>query len=49
MNKPKHQHDCDKCKFLGQATLDGQMCDWYVRRHGAAEQALENFKDNVLK
>lgn len=30
MNKPKHQHDCDKCKFLGQATFNRKMCDWYV-------------------
>jgi hypothetical protein len=31
---PKYQHDCDKCKFLGQAMDDKEFCDLYYCPQG---------------
>lgn len=45
MSKPKYQHDCQACIFLGNATLNGVDYDLYVHEYSSGAEPSIIYRD----
>ena len=48
MAKPNHQHDCSNCQFIGNGTLNGDMCDWYICTAPGADKEERRLTDTLI-
>lgn len=46
METPKHQHDCDKCLFLGRFTSDDNYDLYYCLQGGSVPTIIARYGEN---